>query len=50
MLMVFGFIQSVDSAAWRLERPRPTIVVIWQGQPNLQDAATYARLAGRWLV
>jgi hypothetical protein len=37
------FIHSVDGAAWRLERARPTIVLIWQGQPTLQDAATYAQ-------
>jgi hypothetical protein len=40
---MFGFIHSVDYAASRPERPQPTIVVIWQGQPNLQDAATYAQ-------
>jgi hypothetical protein len=43
MLMKYGFIESVDYAAWRPERPRPTIVVMWQGQPKLHDAATYAQ-------
>src|SRR5215472_6112008 len=43
MLMNYGFAFSVEYGPWRSEGARPVVVLTWQGQPKLHDAAAYAQ-------
>lgn len=40
---MYGFFETVSYEAWRSERERPAIVVIWHGRPKLSDVAILAQ-------